>query len=275
MNSQGFTHNITDALLSLYTKIALFLPNFLGAILILLIGYFVARACAVIIAKVLEKIGLDKLSDKIGLRGFLNKAGIDYSLSRVFGMVVQWMIILAFLITAAETLGLERVSATIDSFLLYIPRVIGAAVILIIGLTFSHFIKTSIRGAADGLSLSYARALASAAQGLVILVAVSLCISQLQIQTELLNTVISIFILAIGFAVALSLGLGSRDLSGRIIAGVYARELFKPGQHITINDISGTIVEVGTVKTIVVTEQGQRISLPNETLIKETVCTTP
>ncbi|MFP3681968.1 mechanosensitive ion channel family protein, partial [Pseudomonas sp. SIMBA_041] len=79
------------------------------------------------------------------------------------------------------------------------------------------------------------------AQGLVIIISISVAISQLEVKTDLLNHVIVIVLITVGLAVALAMGLGSREIAGQILAGIYVRELYQVGQQVRVGEVEGQI----------------------------------
>lgn len=273
MNMQQLSDSILSSLNAFWIKIAQFVPNLIAAIALLLIGYFISKFIGYLVTKILGKVGIDKLSDKIGLSDMMKKAGIKSSISKISGAIVKWLILFTFLITATEALGLDRVSATIDDLVLYLPKVLGAVVILIIGLTIGHFIQGAIRSAAETMSLSYAKGLASFANVVIMVVTFSLAFGQLELEADLLNYIILALILAAGVGAAISLGLGSKALSQRIISGIYVRELIQPGQKIEMSGYKGTVVQVSTVKTIIKDDNGNTLLIPNDELISGTITT--
>lgn len=256
---------------TLWSKVAGFMPNLVAAIVILVIGYFIAKFIGFVLARLLKKVGLDKLSKSVGVIKTLERAAIKLSPSEIVGAIGFWIIMLTFLVTATESLGLPRVSSTIDDVVLYLPRVIAAAVIFIIGLFLANFLGDIVRGSAEGLGVTYARPLGNAAYGVLFVVIISLSINQLEIETELLNSVISILIAAFGVAIALSLGLGTRDLSSNIIAGYYARDLFASGSRISMLNCDGEVVNVGTMKATIKCEDGSQLTIPNSDLVVSAV----
>lgn len=266
-----WTQTILTAMTTLWGKIAGFIPNFLAAIVILFVGYFVAKTIGFVLARLLKKVGLDSLSETVGISESLNRAGITLSSAEIVGKLGFWTIMLTFLVTATESLGLPRVSGTIDEFVLYLPKVIAAAVIFIVGLFIAHFVRDLVRGSAEGIGITYAKPLGSAAYGVLFIVISSLAINELEIETTLLNSLISILIAALGIAIALSLGLGTRDLSTNIMAGVYARDLYSVGDLIEFDGKEGVVIQIGTVKTLVKHKNGSQISVANTVLINSTV----
>lgn len=263
-----WSETVLTIMTTLWGKIAGFVPNLLAAIVLLVIGYFISRMVGFVLARGLEKAGFNTLSEKVGVAGTMARANITLSAADILGKIGFWIIMLTFLVTATETLGLPRVSETIDEFVLYLPKVIAAALILIIGLFVAHFVRDLIRSGAEGIGIEYAKPLSSAVYGLLFVMIISLAIGQLEIDTGLLNDVIAIFMAAIGIAAALSLGFGSRELSSNILAGVYARDLYHAGDRITLDDIvEGTLKNIGTVKTEVQQDDGTLVSVANTILI--------
>ncbi|MCH9696289.1 MAG: mechanosensitive ion channel [Gammaproteobacteria bacterium] len=266
--------SVWQPMVGLWTKVAEFLPNIAGAILLLVVGYLVAKMIALIITKLLAKLGLDKLTERSGIASAVQSTGLQTSASAIFGKIVYWLIFLTFMISAADTLGLPRVSSTIDDFVLYLPKLIGAMLVVIIGLFAAHMVRTAIETAAQGMQLEYGKALASLIYALMVIVIISLAIGQLEIETDLLNQVISIILFAVGAAVALSLGMGTRATASNIIAGLYARDLFPPGDKITVGEVSGRVMEVSTTNTLLELDDGTMYTLPNSVLVENQVHTT-
>lgn len=191
----------------------------------------------------------------------------------MIGKIVYWFVLLVFLVSAAESLGLARVSATLDMLALYVPKVFGAALILLVGVLLAQLVNGLVRGAAEGVGLDYASGLGRIAQGLVIIIIISVAIGQLEVKTELLNYVIAIALISVGLAVALALGLGSRELVSQILAGIYVRELYEVGQQVRLDglQLEGTIEEIGTAKTLLLTEDGELVSIANRVLLEQRV----
>ena len=154
---------------------------------------------------------------------------------------------------------------------LYVPKVFGAALILLAGVLLAQLLSGLVRGAAESVGLDYANGLARMAQGLVIIISISVAIGQLEVKTELLNYVIAIVLITVGLAVALAFGLGSRELVSQILAGIYVRELYEVGQRVCLADIEGQIEEIGTVKTLLLTDDGELTSVANRALLEQRV----
>ncbi len=271
MEFNSWTQSLLSAMSSLWASVAAFIPRLFGALIVVLLGFVVAKLLDTLLSKVLAKLGLDRLMAGTGLTKLLSRAGIRIPVSALIGKVVYWFVLLIFLVSAAESLGLERVSATLDMLALYVPKVFGAALILLAGVLLAHLLSGLVRGAAEGVGLDYATGLARMAQGLVIIISISVAIGQLEVKTELLNYVIAIVLITVGLAVALALGLGSRELVSQILAGIYVRELYEVGQTVRLAEVEGQIEEIGTVKTLLLSDDGELVSVANKVLLEQRV----
>ena len=271
MEFNSWTHSFLAAMGALWAPVAAFIPRLLGALLVVVAGFLVAKLLDTLLSKLLAKIGLDRLLAGTGLTKQLGRVGIRVPVSTLIGKVVYWFVLLIFLVSAAESLGLERVSATLDMLALYVPKMFGAALVLLVGVLLAQLLSGLVRGAAEGVGLNYAAGLGRMAQGLVIIISISVAIGQLEVKTELLNYVIAIALISVGLAVALALGLGSRGLVSQILAGIYVRELYQVGQRITVGDLEGEIEEIGTVKSLLLTDEGDLVSVANSVLLEQRV----
>lgn len=252
-----WTQSLLTAMNTLWGKLAGFIPNLLGALVVVLLGFVIAKLLDALLSKLLAKLGLDRLMGGTGLTKLLARVGIQVPVSTLVGKIVYWFVLLVFLVSAAESLGL--------------PKVFGAALVLIVGVLLAQLVNSVVRGAADGVGLEYANGLGRIAQWLVIIISISVAVGQLEVKTDLLNYIIAIVLITVGLAAALALGLGSREVAGQIIAGIYVRELYQVGQQVKVGDVEGTIEEIGTVKTILLTEEGELVSLANRLLLDQRV----
>ena len=271
MELDPWTQSLIAAMTALWTKVAGFIPNLFVALILVLLGFVVAKLLDTLLSKLLGKLGLDRLMAGTGLTKLLGRAGIQVPVSTLIGKIIYWFVLLIFLVSAAESLGLERVSATLDVLALYLPKVFGAALVLLAGVLLAQLVSGLVRGAAEGVGLDYANGLGRVAQGLVIIISISVAIGQLEVKTDLLNNVIAIVLISVGLAVALALGLGSRDIASQILAGIYVRELYEVGQQVQVGAVEGQIEEIGTVKTTLLTDAGELVSVANRTLLEQQV----
>lgn len=250
-------------LTALWTTFVAFTPTLLAVVLILAFGYALAAILRRLTAAVLRRIGFDEAGRRIGLRTALDRAGVAAAASDVVGTLVFWLFLLTALISAAETLGLRNVSQTIDALVRYLPNVIGAVVIVVAGLLVAHVVRDAVRGSTASLGVQYASALSAVVYAVLIVVVASLAVGQLRIETELFNRVVEIVLVAGGGALGLALGLGTRDIAKHLVAGTYARELFRPGMELSVDGEVGAVDEVGSLFTRLRAADGRSIYIPN------------
>ena len=258
--------SFTDPMI-IWGKFAATLPNLIAALFLLIVGHFLAKLLGQITARLLKKLNLDKLSESTGLGNVSEKTGFDATPSTILGKIVYWLVFLTFLISAADTLGLERVSSTIDNFVLYLPKVVGAFLVGIIGLFVAGLIRTAVETSLSSMNLGYEKVIGGIIYTIIVIVVVSLAIGQLEIETALLNQVVTIFLFAGAGAVALAMGLGTRDVAGSVVAGVYVREMFQPGHLIKIDDLEGVVIEVGSTSLLLETGEQKQVTIPNRQIL--------
>jgi len=262
-----WTAAIVEAMLTLWARVTDFFPNLVAFVVILLVGYLVSTLISKITLRALKVLKLDAFSERIGVAPVLKRANVQQDTSLIISRVIFWLISLTFLVSATESLGLTRVSSTIDSFVLYIPKVLGAAFILMIGLFIAQFIRDLIISGAEGFGSNLAAPLGSACYGLLVIIVVTLSVGQLDLETDLLSHVISIALLSIGAAVAIAFGIGSREIAGNVLAGNYVREMFKEGDNITTGDQTGVVNQITSVKTEIKLANGDFVSVSNREIV--------
>jgi hypothetical protein len=269
-----WAQTLTAPIRTLWMGFADLLPNLLAAVVILLVGSVIARIARGLLRRMLAVVGVDSLAESISLNDFLSRANIQAPLSAIVAGLVFWLLMLVFIISATETIGLPRLSATLDTFLLYLPRVFGALFIIVIGLFVAGFVRDLVRGAAASVGIDYAASLGSGAYVMLLIIIVTLAIGQLDLETQVLNHVIAIAVLSVGIATALAFGLGARDVAANILAGTYVRELYEPGERIRLQGVEGTIQFIGATKTVIAHGDGD-ISLANTDMLRDPVSRLP
>jgi small-conductance mechanosensitive channel len=258
------------AMHALWIRVVGFLPDVLAALLIVAIGYVVSRLAAAAVVRIAAAAGLDRFCATNGITSALARAGIERPMSQILMRFVFWVLMLVFFVNAIDRIGLVQVSATLNSFVMYLPRVIGATLILMVGLFVARFVRGVIEGTAETMAIDFARPLGTAAYVLLIIIAASLAIGQLQLETEILYDVISITLMSAGAAAAIAFGLGAKEVAANVLAGTYVREMFSEGDRIHFADIEGEIRYVGPVKTVIHAADGE-ISVANSELVRTTV----
>lgn len=262
---------MADPLLALYHRLAALAPNLVGALILLLVGYVLAKIAGSITRRLLARLGADRLAEQSGLAEFTRRWGMERPLSAVVGGIAFAFVLLAFAISAADSLGLEAAGQAVAQVMLFLPKFIAAVAVLVLGLMAASWLSGLVRRAAENAGVEYAPTLARLTMGVLAALVVLMAVDQLDIRTDLLQGVIGVLLAAMGVAVALSLGLGTRALAGEIVSGVYMRDLLKAGDRIEWNGKTATVREVGTIKTLLVLEDGRELSVANSRLAQDDV----
>jgi small-conductance mechanosensitive channel len=265
---------ILPALSGILDNILAILPNLLAALVILLIGWLVAKGLDNLANRLLQRIGFNRIAEKAGITGFIRNAGFMREPSWVVGKLIFWLLMLTFLLSAAETLKLTAIALTLQKLVSFIPNVIAVILIVIFGALFARFMGGMARGAAKEAGIDFADFLGKLVTNVIILIMVVVAFTQLEIKSDVLESTFAAILGAFGLAIALTLGMGSRSIAQNILSGVYARKSFQIGQQVNIRQMQGEIAEIETVSTVIHTAENQIITLPNTMLVDEIAVST-
>ncbi|MEB3329779.1 MAG: hypothetical protein VKQ33_11155 [Candidatus Sericytochromatia bacterium] len=243
-----------------------FVPNMLGALVILLMGWAVGAALQALTERVLGAVRFDRAVAQAGLRDAITKAGVELEPSGLVASLVKWTIWLVAFMTAADTLRLPQVSAGIATLVAYVPNVLAAIAILTVGLLFATFVGRLVRGATASVSLRTGELVADVAYWVVAVFAVLAAIGQLNIAPALVQTLYTAVIGALALAAAIAFGLGLRDQARAIVVGRAVAEQLHPGDEIALEALRGRIQRIGALTTQVHTAEGT-VSVPNHLLV--------
>lgn len=263
---------ITSALTEMLNRVAAFLPNLVGALLVLLVGWLLAWLAQRVARRLLAQVGFDRLARQAGVTDALERASVTTSASHLAGRIIYWLLLLTFLMVAVESLGLTAAAAALRALVAYLPRVLGAAIVLVGGALLGQFLGKGAQALAAGSGVEFHAALGRAVQYTVLAMAAILAVDQLGLNTTLLNDVLGNLLTVAGAGLALAFALGSRDAVRNLLAGFYAKELFEIGQMVEVDGHRGTLEAIGPLKAIIATAEGNaNITVPNAALMDKTV----
>ena len=261
---------ILPALSGIVQDVLGILPELAGALTILLIGWIVARVLGSLVGKLLGKIGFDSIAERAGIADFLKRSGFQREVSWIVGRLAFWTIFLMFLLSAAEALRLTALAETLQKAVAYIPNLIVIVLVLVFGALLSRLAGKLVTGAADSAGIDFADMLGKLVANFILVAIAIIAISQLEIQSAVLDYAFIALLSAVALAIALTLGLGTRDVAQGIIYGVYARKIFEIGQVVRIGDQDGELIQIGTINSVIKTPD-EIVSMPNKALIEGTV----
>lgn len=206
----SFLDRLQDSLLRLWE----YVPALFGAAVVMVAGYFVARFAQRFVARLLRRVHLNEALEKGGVAPPLDPYGVPLTPSRVIGNVVFWFLIFTAMLLAADTLGIDYLGQAFAELVSYVPSVIAAVVIVILGIVLGDLVAALI--AASAGALAGAGTLARVGKGGVVLLAVFMSLQELGVATGIVTTAFAIIFGAIALALALSFGLGNRELAAEV-----------------------------------------------------------
>jgi len=265
---------VSSALQSAFQPVINLLPSVVAMFAVLAVGYIVARLVARGADALAQRIGLDGAAERSGLSDSMKKVGIKRGLSAIVAQLVFWLLMCVFVVAAFNLLNLPSLSAATQKLVDYIPKLMAATTVVLIGLLIASFLRGVIATAADRIGISYADRLASGAYYILALMTFIAAFDQLEIQFALLNQLILIAFGALALGIGLSVGLGGRDVAGGIMSGYYVRQRMQSGDSVSVAGIEGVVREVGPVATVIETTVNgltQRHTVPNSKMLNEAV----
>lgn len=213
-----FRELVVAPLQTALNQLLAFVPSVLGALVVLLIGGIIAKLIEQIIVRGLKIIKLDKIADQVQLSTVLARGGIRRKLSELIGAIIYWIVILAFVTTALNALGLVVAAGLFQQVVEFLPRVVAAVFILIVGVFAAAFLATTVRTAASNSGIHQASVLGQAVQTVVIIFALVAALQQLQIQ--FVGEVFLIILGGLSLGCAIAFGLGCKDLAGEWVSSL-------------------------------------------------------
>ena len=249
-------------------------PKVVAMVVVLVVGYIIARLVARVITVLCERIGLQTAAQHSGLVDSMNQVGIKRTVPAILGTIVFWLLMCVFLMAAFNILGMTAVSDAMRQVVDFIPHLLVATVVIVIGLLVASFIRGVVATSADRVGISYAEHLANGCYYVLALLTFIAAFNQLGIQFALLEKLILIGAGALAVGFALSFGLGGRDVMAGILAGYYVRQRLEAGDRVQVAGMRGTVREVGPVATIIETDEDgllNRHSVPNTKMLNEAV----
>ena len=266
---------VVTTLLRIMTAILDFLPMLVDGIIVLVIGYLLCVAIRWIILFILRHISFDQLIDRTGITAAMGKLGVRIPLSTIIAQLIFFFLLLSFVTAAMNLIGFTSVANLLQNVLLFIPKVISAAIIIIFGSMLADFFGNAVTNMAGNVNIGYDRALGKIVEYALVAVVIVLAISTMGVDTTILTAILALIVASAGIAIALTFALGARESARNVIAGFYVRQHFQPGKQLTYDTYNGTVQSTTGAYTIleVTSETGERhtIALPNALLLQRAV----
>lgn len=200
-----------------WMQLATFVPKLLAVIVIMFLGWVVARLARGGVLRLLRFAHFDAVAQKSGLEAFLQQGDVQMTLSGIISEIVYWLVILMFVITGANMLGLNEVSGILVGLAGYLPHIIIAILVLIFGTLLARFVNRLVFAWLHSIKFQGALLVSTSAEYLVQVFVLFVALEQLNIGTQLLTSLFVIIVGAVFLALAIAFGLGGKEWAAKVI----------------------------------------------------------
>ncbi|MDD4879178.1 MAG: hypothetical protein PHR22_01825 [Candidatus Omnitrophica bacterium] len=194
-----------------------YLSKIVIALVVLVIGMLIAKAVEKLIVQALKIARFDVLSEKAGIASILAKGEIKHTLSELLGVVIYWLLILVLVIITLTIAGLPP-TGYLDKVVEYAGQVVLSIFVLVLGLFFASLIGSIVRTMASNAGIATAKNIGQIAQIVIVVITILTVLPMLNVRTFVLDTAIVVILAAVGLALGLAFGLGSKDIAGKIMS---------------------------------------------------------
>ncbi len=261
----------TGPLEQLFTQLSAFFPKFIGALSILFIGWIISRTVGKILSKVLATIGVDRLAEMFQDIDLVQRAGgMRAQVSGVLAKGVYYMLMLIFIIAATEVLGVAAITQLFTDLMNYLPSLLTAAVVLMIGIFVADLIQSAVLALCQSLGIPSAKMIASIVFYFIFVTIAVSALAQAKINTEFISSNLTAIIGAVALAFSFGYGLASRDLIANYLAGYYNKNKIRVGDDVRVIGVRGKVVMIDATSLILQTPE-RAIIVPLSKLTTEKV----
>lgn len=205
------------------------LPSFLGAAAILLAGYLLASVMERWADSLLKRLNFNKVAEAGGFSEAMGRTGTRLDPIHAVGKLLFWLVMLVVILLASTALGLESINTMFGTMLSYIPTIIAAIVIVILGMIVGEFVRALVLASAG--NVEGVPTLAKFSKATVVVIAIFMAVQQLGVAEEIVTAAFTLILGAIALAAGLAFGLGNRDLAGEITRRWYEEGRLKRQQR--------------------------------------------
>ncbi len=261
---------IFDTLGSILKDIGSALPGILGAIIVLVIGWLITKIVTFILKKVLKLANIDRLSDKLNEAQLFGDSDVKIEISKVLVGFVKWVLRLVFIIVAADVMNLKIISSEIANLLRYLPILLSAMVILMIGLYAAKLVKKAITAVMESMGVGGSKIVGNLVFYIIVIFVGITALNQAGIDTVIITSNFTIILGAFLLAIALALGLGSKEVVGDLLRTFYTRKIYEVGDKIKIKKVEGEVESIDHISMVIKTTKG-KIVMPIKKVVENTV----
>lgn len=268
-----FDH-ILDSLTSAFTQFGeaavAYVPVIVSALVVLLIGWIIAKLIGRLISRALRGVKFDDLLERAGFDGALKRINPDLTGSKVVGRIFYWVVFLVFFMAAANVLGWTALTDGLNAFMAYLPTLGIALIIFLVGIYISNLVRSAVTTAAKSIGISGAKTIGDIVYYLLFIFIAITALNQAGVNTDIITSNLTLIIGAVLLAFAISYGFASRPIVANMLSSFYTKGKFKSGQRIRIGEVEGKIESIDSVSVTIRTSDALLV-LPSRKLVEEHV----
>ncbi len=208
---------IESAFADLWGSLVLFFPRLVGALVVFLVGLIVAWLLKSLVIRVCDVLKLDLLAEKLEVKQGFARAGMKLHVGAVLGFIVKWFVVVVFLVASSDILGWTEVTNFLSQVVYYLPNVIIAVIILLVGILVANFTRNVVKTAVEAAKLESADFLASISRWSILIFSFMAALVQLQIAQDLIRILFTGLVAMLAIGGGLAFGLGGKEHAGRFL----------------------------------------------------------
>mgnify|MGYP001564641654 FL=1 len=266
----GFKNIAMESLSTMWLEISAIFPNLIGTFFVLIIGFFFTKLIVKIIKKVLKLTKVSKLDEKINEIEIVEGKNLNFDTVKVVSSFVKWLMYIILIIMASDIMGLKIISEQISDLLAYLPKLLTALVIFMIGLLFANFVKNGLKSLFESMDMSGGKLISQTVFFLLLTFISITALNQAGIDTEIITNNINTIIAAFLLAFAIAFGFGAREVVSKLLKAFYVRKTFEIGQNIVFNNEEYTVDSVENISVILKNLKGKLV-VPIDDLVENQV----
>lgn len=245
-------------------------PKLLGALVVFLIGWGIAKIVANVIKKTLASIGADRLAEKLNNIDLIRNSNFRLVPSSLFSKFVYYLLMFVFVMASVDILGVKAVSDLMTDIMNFIPSLLTAFVVLVLGLVIADLFKKAILSASVSLNIPAGKFIANFTFYFLLLNVVLIALKQIDLQTDFFETNLSIIFGGVIMAFAIGYGFASKDLMASLLSAFYNKDKVNIGDVVSIDGVKGRVLEISNTSLILFTEANSKVVVPLSKLSAET-----
>ncbi|MFV0564810.1 MAG: mechanosensitive ion channel family protein [Flavobacteriaceae bacterium] len=248
-----WNEGVKASLSTITGEMAKVVPNIIGALAILILGWLFTKVILIVIKKALKLVKADKIDDKINEIELFEGKKLNFNTVKIVTKFVKIIMYLMIAIVVTDILGLTMVSEEIRNFVSYLPKLFSALIIFTVGLLFANFVKKTLKSLFESMDFSGSKIISQIVFTILLVFISITALNQAGVDTEIITNNITLIIGALLLAFTLAFGLGAQKVVGDLLKAFYVRKTYEIGQKIEFNNIKGEVVSVNgisiTIKT--------------------------